>query len=102
MSLPKWSDIFPAVTAKFKGSKDLVHAKIVKHFAFLIDAGSYGLVSYGSLGAARTLSFKEKLKVSGLADEALALYRRFMFLLHLDVSSNIDRDSNTKCMWQLS
>ena len=67
MSLPKWSGIFPAVTTKFKANEELDHAEMEKHFAFQIDAGVHGLVTCGSLGEASTLSFEEKLEVTGVA-----------------------------------
>lgn len=67
MSLPRWRGIFPAVTTKFKASKELDHAEMEKHFAFQIDAGVHGSVTCGSLGEASTLSFEEKLEVTGVA-----------------------------------
>lgn len=67
MSLPKWRGIFPAVTTKFKANEELDHAEMEKHFAFQIDAGVHGLVTCGSLGEASTLSFEEKLEVTGVA-----------------------------------
>ncbi len=67
MSFPKWRGIFPAVTTKFKANEELDHAEMEKHFAFQIDAGVHGLVTCGSLGEASTLSFEEKLEVTGVA-----------------------------------
>jgi len=67
MSLPRWRGIFPAVTTKFKANEELDHAETEKHYAFQIDAGVHGSVTCGSLGEASTLSFDEKLEVTGVA-----------------------------------
>ena len=67
MSLPRWRGIFPAVTTKFKTNEELDHTEMEKHYAFQIDAGVHGLVTCGSLDEASTLSFEEKLDVTGVA-----------------------------------
>lgn len=56
----KWYGVMPAMTTGFKEDLSIDHAFVAKHAAWMVDHGSTGIVTPGSLGEGNTLTFDER------------------------------------------
>lgn len=56
----KWYGVMPAMTTGFKEDLSIDHAFVAKHAAWMVDHGSTGIVTPGSLGEGNTLTFEER------------------------------------------
>lgn len=63
MQKADWTGVFPAITTPFGPDGAVDKAFLVKHVAWLLDAGCKGVVALGSLGEGATLSFEEKIRI---------------------------------------
>ena len=70
MNNPRWQGIFPAVTTKFHADESIDAEGTARHIDFQIRNGIHGIVTWGSLGEASTLTLEEKLDVAKIALEA--------------------------------
>lgn len=70
-----WEGVIPAITTPFNEDYSVDYELQARHARWMIDAGCTGIVPFGSLGEAATLTYDEKLKTietlaKELADEA--------------------------------
>ena len=56
----KWKGVMPAITTCFDENLAIDHSFTAKHVKWLVEHGSTGIVTNGSLGEGATLSFEEK------------------------------------------
>lgn len=56
-----WNGVMPAITTCFKDDLSIDYEFVGKHCRWLVDRGSTGIVTPGSLGEGTTLAFEEKL-----------------------------------------
>lgn len=64
-----WEGVIPAITTPFNEDLSVDFALQAEHAAWMVDAGCVGIVPFGSLGEAATLTLDEKLKtISTLAE----------------------------------
>lgn len=57
-----WEGVIPAITTPFNKDYSIDYKLQAEHARWMIDAGCVGMVPFGSLGEAATLSYDEKLK----------------------------------------
>lgn len=72
MQQPDWSGVFPAITTPFLPDDTLDEAFLARHVAWLVEAGSRGIVALGSLGEGATLDAAEKVRVLDVCRAAIA------------------------------
>src|SRR5690606_5033172 len=56
-----WRGVIPAITTPFNEDLSVDHEFFAEHARWLVDTGSVGIVPFGSLGEAATVSTAEKL-----------------------------------------
>ena len=56
----KWTGVMPAITTCFTGDLQIDHEFTARHVSWLVDNGSTGIVTNGSLGEGGTLTLDEK------------------------------------------
>lgn len=61
ISRSDWSGVMPAITTSFAPDLSLDHSHIAAHVAWMIEHGSTGIITPGSLGEGATLSHDEKV-----------------------------------------
>jgi len=66
-----WRGVIPAITTPFNADLSIDHEFFARHARWMVDAGCVGIVPFGSLGEAATLTTAEKLH--GLATLAREL-----------------------------
>ena len=65
-----WRGVIPAITTPFNQDLSIDHEAFAKHARWMIDAGCVGIVPFGSLGEAATMTTTEKLQgIATLARE---------------------------------
>ena len=57
-----WQGVIPAITTPFKEDMSIDHLTFARHARWMIDAGCVGIVPFGSLGEAATMTPSEKLE----------------------------------------
>lgn len=57
-----WQGVIPAITTPFNEDLGIDHGFFVEHASWMVDAGCVGIVPFGSLGEAATVSTTEKLE----------------------------------------
>lgn len=57
-----WEGVIPAITTPFNEDYSIDHQLQAEHARWMVDAGCTGVVPFGSLGEAATLSYEEKLR----------------------------------------
>ncbi|MFA5569001.1 MAG: dihydrodipicolinate synthase family protein [Trueperaceae bacterium] len=63
--------VIPAITTPFNEDLGIDHALQAEHANWMVDAGCTGVVPFGSLGEAATLTYSEKLETVASLAEAL-------------------------------
>ncbi len=58
-----WKGVLPAITTPFNEDLSIDYDFLADHAEWMIDEGGVGMVPFGSLGEAATLTYEEKLKV---------------------------------------
>lgn len=56
-----WRGVIPAITTPFNPDLSIDHEVFAKHARWMVEAGCVGIVPFGSLGEAATVTMKEKL-----------------------------------------
>src|SRR5690606_8285214 len=56
-----WRGVIPAITTPFNADLSIDHEFFARHARWMVDAGCVGIVPFGSLGEAATLTTAEKL-----------------------------------------
>jgi len=56
----KWHGVMPAMTTGFNEDLSIDHGFVARHASWLVDNGSTGIVTPGSLGEGNTLTFEER------------------------------------------
>ncbi len=65
-----WTGVIPAITTPFTQDMEVDLDLLARHARWLVDAGSVGIVPFGSLGEGATVSTEEKLRaIERLAQE---------------------------------
>ncbi len=65
-----WRGVIPAITTPFNQDMSIDHGAFAKHARWMVDAGCVGIVPFGSLGEAATVTMAEKLQgIATLARE---------------------------------
>lgn len=67
-----WEGVIPAITTPFNEDLSVDHALQAEHAAWMVEAGCVGIVPFGSLGEAATLTYSEKLETVASLAAALA------------------------------
>jgi 4-hydroxy-tetrahydrodipicolinate synthase len=57
-----WQGVIPAITTPFNQDMSIDHGAFARHARWMIDAGCVGIVPFGSLGEAATVTMTEKLE----------------------------------------
>ena len=57
-----WEGVIPAITTPFNEDYSIDYQLQAEHARWMVDAGSTGIVPFGSLGEAATLTYDEKIK----------------------------------------
>lgn len=66
-----WEGVIPAITTPFNADMSVDFGLQAKHAQWMVAAGCTGIVPFGSLGEAATLTFDEKLKTVATLAETL-------------------------------
>ena len=65
-----WHGVIPAITTPFKQDMSIDHDAFARHARWMVEAGCVGIVPFGSLGEAATVTMSEKLQgIATLARE---------------------------------